>query len=186
MPLIGLVILMLEMELAMAGRGQRRGSNSAAAPLAGLVPGTQRFSGALRSRRRQLTQIPIKPPALAWGRRSASGRRGRPITSRPPWSARPAPPEPLPGPALPVLSAAAARSAHRGHPNAPTPVTHIAYSTPATDARTVATRPAVATRAMPQFITIYLARMASILRSHSILAHDRRETVAQERKMVMN
>lgn len=64
-PLIGLVILMLDMELAMAGSA-RRGSSSAAAPLAGPrtpaappAPVT-RFSGALRSRRRQLTQIPIK------------------------------------------------------------------------------------------------------------------------------
>lgn len=84
MPLIGLVILMLDMELAMAGRCICRGSNSAAAPLAG-PPAlcTQRFSGAFRSRRRQLTQIPINRPALAWGRRSASGRC-RPISSRPP------------------------------------------------------------------------------------------------------
>lgn len=90
MPLIGLVILMLEIEFAMAGRWTCRGSNSAAAPLAGPPAlDTQRFSGAFRSRRRQLTQIPIKPPALAWGRRSASGRRCRPITSRPPSLSQP-------------------------------------------------------------------------------------------------
>lgn len=59
MPLIGFVILMLDMELAMAVKWLiRRGSSSAAAvPLAGPpAPGT----GAFRSRRRQLTQIPIK------------------------------------------------------------------------------------------------------------------------------
>lgn len=64
-PLIGLVILMLEIELAMAGRcSTRRGSSSAAAgPLPGPPapsPAPDRFSGAFRSRRRQLTQIPIK------------------------------------------------------------------------------------------------------------------------------
>lgn len=137
-PLIGLVILMLEIEFAMAGRWTRRGSNSAAAPLAGPpAPGTQRFSGAFRSRRRQLTQRPIKPPALAWGRRSAGGRRDRPIRSRPP--CLPWQPGPRRARPLSTLSAHSTHSAmHRGHSNAP--VTHIAYSTPATDARTVATR----------------------------------------------
>lgn len=93
----------------MAG-GARLGSSSAAAPLAGPpAPGTHRFSGAFRSRRRQLTQIPINPPALAWGRRSASGRRGRPISSRPPCSA-------LPGhsaPRAPVTHACSAPATER-------------------------------------------------------------------------
>lgn len=149
MPLMGLVILMLDMELAMVGRRICRGSNSAAAPLAG----TQRFSGALRSRRRQLTQIPMhRPsPALAWGRRRASGRAAR--------------------------SARARQASHSSRAPASCPATQHA---PATHC----TRPA--TRTTPTQPVIYLARTASILRDHLILEHDRRETVAQERKMVMN
>ncbi|CAH4029868.1 unnamed protein product [Pieris brassicae] len=73
------------MELAMARKKARRGRRSAAAPLAGpTAPGTQRFSGAFRSRRRQLRHAPIKRPQLAWGRRSASEHCARPISSRPP------------------------------------------------------------------------------------------------------
>ncbi|CAG4982192.1 unnamed protein product [Colias eurytheme] len=75
--LIGFVILILEMELAMARRLMHRGSNSAAAPFAEPAA-PQRFSGAFRSRRRQLTHIPINPP------RSASEHCTRGISSRPP------------------------------------------------------------------------------------------------------
>ncbi|CAK1555522.1 unnamed protein product [Leptosia nina] len=81
--LSGFVILILEMEFAMALKKLRRGWCSPAAPLARLEPGTQRFSGAFRSRRRQLRQTPINPP-LAWGRRSASEHCVRRISSRPP------------------------------------------------------------------------------------------------------
>lgn len=161
----------------MAG-GARLGSSSAAAPLAGPpAPGTHRFSGAFRSRRRQLTQIPINPPALAWGRRSASGRRGRPISSRPPCSA-------LPGhsaPRAPVTHACSAPATER----APGFAASAEHQPPVTSTtHRGREREPVATRAMHKISRLSRANgvhPAFALRTRSLNTTDEKQLHKKER-----
>ncbi|CAH2044233.1 unnamed protein product, partial [Iphiclides podalirius] len=109
----------------MAERPARRGSSSAAAaPFAG-PRGTQPFSGAFRSRRRQLTQIPIKPPPrrACPAHRAGGGARVDAAPARSACARHAQPHAPPPSYELPRSSP------HRDHPNAPDTIAYSRHST---------------------------------------------------------